>query len=176
MVFMGVGLLLIVALLPSALRPPAPQTPQTAQLSPDAPPDSKTDSLIASLNRASSGTAGAGTTDTGDGAPGSGSGPNGPATATSTTAPPGPSTVACPHGYGNPPRQTESPYSAPCALPFHGDNGGSTYKNVEAGQVKVGFWHVLGMPAERGPVPTTCTASMSPQLRTYCWLQKYFND
>ena len=59
MAFMGLGLLLIVILLPSALRPPAPQTNQTAQLSPDAPPD-KTDSIIATLQRAGSGTAGTG--------------------------------------------------------------------------------------------------------------------
>src|SRR4051812_302699 len=148
MAFMGLGLLLIVALLPSALRPPAPQTNQTAQLSPDAPPDSKTDSLIASLNRASSGTAGAGT---GTGAPdqaGNGAGPTGegPTPPTTVPPPPPPQTKACPHGFGNPPRQTESPYSAPCALPFEGDNGGATYKNVTSGQVKVGFWHVLGMP------------------------------
>src|SRR5947199_6192384 len=108
MAFMGLGVVLMVALLPSALRPPAPQTPQTAQLSPDAPPDSKTDSLIASLNRASSGTAGAGTTDAGNGAPTPGpTTPPGPGTTTPPTTAPAPSTVACPHGYGNPPRQTE---------------------------------------------------------------------
>src|SRR5438876_5625511 len=93
---------LVAVLLPTALRPPAPQTPQTAQLSPDAPPDNKTESLIASLNRASSGTAG---TSTGLGDNLSAAGPD-------VTPPPPPSTVGCPHGYGNPPRQTESPYSA----------------------------------------------------------------
>src|SRR6187200_2337925 len=110
MAFMGLGLCLIVLLLPSALRPPAPQTNQTAQLSPDAPPDSKSESVIASLNRASSGTAGAGTgtgpTDqTAPGAPP----PPAPGEPPPTTAPPAPPTKACPHGFGNPPRQTESP-------------------------------------------------------------------
>src|SRR5947207_1207570 len=169
MAFMGMGLALIVLLLPSALRPPSPQTPPTAQLSPDAPPDNKADSLIASLNRASSGTAGVGTgAGIGD-QTNPGAGPAGPGTPPTTAppAPPPPNTKACPHGYGNPPRQTESPYSAPCALPFEGDNGGATSRNVTASQIKVGFWHVLGMPAERGPVPTECTAGMSAQLRTF---------
>src|SRR2546425_6421543 len=106
--FMGLGMPLIAVLLPPALRPPAPQTPQTAQLSPDAPPDNKTESLIASLNRASSGTAGAGA--------GAASDLNAAGDDTLLAAPP-PNTVGCPHGYGNPPRQTESPYSAPCAAP-----------------------------------------------------------
>src|SRR5438094_9782323 len=97
---------LVAVLLPTALRPPTPQSPQTAQLSPDAPPDNKTESLISSLNRASSGTAGSSSNlgGTGDGTGG------GPATTlppanTPTTGP----TLSCPHGYGNPPRQTESP-------------------------------------------------------------------
>jgi hypothetical protein len=168
MAFMGVGLCLIAFLLPSALRPPAPQTPQTAQLSPDAPPDDKAESLIASLNRASSGTAGVG-----DGLGGDliAAGDGG-----LLAAPPPPPTVSCQHGFGNPPRQTESPYSAPCVAPFKGDNGGATYKNVKKDRTLVGFWHILGMPAERGPVPTECTPGMSPQLRTFCYLQKYFNS
>lgn len=165
---MALGVCMIGVLLPSALRPPAPQTPQTAQLSPDAPPDKNADSLIASLNRASSGTAG--TDALGGLTPG---GDNNPL---DVAGPPPPKTEGCPHGFGNPPRQTESPYSAPCAPKFRGNNGGSTYKNVTGSEVKVGFWHVLGMPAERGPVPTVCNAGMSPQLRTFCVLQKYFND
>src|SRR5436190_16491846 len=86
--FMGLGLLLIVILLPSALRPPAPQTNQTAQLSPDAPPDSKTDSLIASLNRASSGTAGAGTGLGPSDQAGNGAAPNGEGATPPTSVPP----------------------------------------------------------------------------------------
>ena len=160
---LGVGLALVAFLLPSALRPPAPQTPATAELSPDAPPDNKTDSLIAALHRASSGIQGSDTLGAEDGLG-------------LTPPPPPPNTVGCPHGYGNPPRQTESAYSAPCSAPFKGNNGGTTYRNVSASEIRVGFWHVLGMPAERGLVPTTCTPSMSAQLRTFCYLQKYWND
>src|SRR5258708_30594077 len=99
--FLGLGLALIALLLPSALRPPAPQTPQTAQLSPDAPPDNKTESLIASLNQATSGTAGAGTGDLGAGGD------------AGLLGPPPVSTVGCPHGFRHPPPQTQSPYSPP---------------------------------------------------------------
>src|SRR5438093_4351863 len=96
--YMGLAIALVAILLPTALRPPRPQTPQTAQLSPDAPPDNKTESLIASLNRASSGTAGFGQGLGGES--GTGSGPTG---ITTTTVPKkaGP-TLSCPHGYGDP--------------------------------------------------------------------------
>ena len=163
---------LVAVLLPTALRPPTPQTPQTAQLSPDAPPDNKTEGLISSLNRASSGTAGAGS------APGSSLGDTGPGSAAGgpTTTSAAHPTVSCAHGFGNPPRQTESPYSALCVPPFHGDNGGATYKNVTGSQIKVGFWHVLGMPAERGPVPTSPQSGESAQLRTFRVLQQYWNS
>ena len=149
-----------------------PPSPQTAELSPDAPPDNKTESLISSLNRASSGTAGSGT-GLGGGSPTELAGGVSATTAPTKAAAP---TLSCPHGYGNPPRQTESPYSAPCALAFHGDNGGATGKNVDASEIRVGFWHVLGMPAERGLVPFTAQPGESPQLRTYRVLQQYWNS
>jgi hypothetical protein len=162
---LGLGLALVAFLLPSALRPPAPQTPATAELSPDAPPDNKTDSLIAALHRSSSGIAGAGDLGAGDGL------------GLVPSAPAAPDTRACRHGYGNPPRQTESAYSAPCSVDYNAKAPpGSTYRNVSQSEVKVGFWHILGMPAERGPVPSECTSSMSAQLRTFCYLQKFWND
>src|SRR5437763_10172141 len=136
--YLALAIGLIAVLLPTALRPPTPQTPQTAQLSPDAPPDNKTEGLISSLNRASSGTAGAGS---GTG-PSAAAGTNGAAGGPTTTSPVRP-TVSCAHGFGDPPRQTESPYSALCVPPFKGDNGGATAKNVTGSQIKVGFWHVL---------------------------------
>jgi hypothetical protein len=158
---LGVGLALVAFLLPSALRPPAPQTPATAELSPDAPPNDKTDSLIAALHRSSSGIAGTGDLGAGDGL---------------GLAPPvtTPDTRKCRGGFGNPPRQTESAYSPPCSVDDRKAVGG-TWRNVSAEEVRVGFWHILGMPAERGLVPTECTPQMSAQLRTFCYLQKYWN-
>src|SRR5436305_1649811 len=46
-----------VIILPSALRPPTQQPNQTAELSPDAPPDKNQTAIIGSLNRATSGVA-----------------------------------------------------------------------------------------------------------------------
>src|SRR5438874_695633 len=125
LVYFGVALACAVIVLPSALRPPAQQPNQTAELSPDAPPDKDQAAIIGSLQRATSGVA----------APAPPSGDGG-GTATTTTAPPPPHqeapvvTVprACPHGAGAPPRQVESVLAPPCAAPFSGDNGGSTWK------------------------------------------------
>src|SRR5437764_348587 len=119
LVYFGAIVLVAVVLLPSALRPPNQQPNQTAELSPDAPPDKNPDALIPSLNRASSGTAGSGNTGQAQGAGGlSSPGGNPPPT---TLAP-----RACPKGVGNPPRQVESIYAAPCATPWSANNGGPT--------------------------------------------------
>ena len=50
LVYFGAIVLIAGILLPSALRPPNQQPNQTAQLSPDAPPDKNPDALISSLN------------------------------------------------------------------------------------------------------------------------------
>src|SRR5438067_5345143 len=97
--YFAVALALVVIVLPSALRPPTQQPNQSAELSPNAPPDKNQAAIIGSLQRATSGVA-------------SRANPNGSsAPATPTTAPLPQSqqaptvTVprACPHGFGNPP-------------------------------------------------------------------------
>src|SRR5438105_2722399 len=96
--------LIVMVVLPSALRPPNQQPNQTAELSPDAPPDKNQTAIISSLNRASSGVA---------------TSPNEQTTQANgqpvgaPTAPPPPR--ACPDGVGNPPRQVESLFAPPCA-------------------------------------------------------------
>ena len=162
--YFGTALVLLVMLLPSALRPPQNEASTTAQFSPDAPPDDA-DSIVASLQRASSGTAGSGAE--GDAGAGEAAAPD---------APPPPSS-ACPFGFGDPPRQTESPYAPPCAPAFSGDNGGVTGHNVFPNEVRVGFWHgAVVMPDhERGLVPTEPTPGETDVRRTMRVLQAYFN-
>src|SRR5207237_1052723 len=129
-----IAVLLVLLLLPTVLRPPQQQSNQTAELSPDAPPD-KEESIIASFKAPSSATAGAGNgvgaSSEGVGGDGAGAGGGGGGAGGLAPAP-----VGC-HGWGNPPRQTESLYSAPCAPPCP-TNGGATSKNVSATEVRIG--------------------------------------
>lgn len=167
MAYLAIALALVFALLPTALRPPPDQANAAAELSPDAPPDENQDSIIAALNRGSTGTAGAGTGEggLGDGVGGIGGGPGG-------TKP-----AACPRGFGNPPRQIASVYSVPCALAFSGDNGGATYKGVTASEVRVAIVHSTPtfQTSYDGPVPTTPQDGETTADRTYRVYQEYFN-
>ena len=168
LVYFGAALVLVVALLPTVLRTPAVQQNDSATLSPDSPPDKKQTSIIASLNGASSATAGSGT---GEGS--SGDGPGG----TPPPPPPGPADSALPcRGFGDPPRQTESIYSAPCRPGCK--SAGATYKNVGAAEIRIGFRQDIGnmsSPSE-GPVPTEASSTEDGTTRTFRVLQKYFND
>src|SRR4051794_7182837 len=56
--YFAIGLALVVAILPSVLRPPATPPTESAELSPDAPPDEKQEAIVSGFSRASSGTAG----------------------------------------------------------------------------------------------------------------------
>ena len=129
------AILAIVFLLPSALRPPDSPPTETAELSPDAPPDENQDSIISTVNRGQSGT-GDGQAVQGD--PGPQEQQQVAVGQTQTTSPPPPPPpAACPFGYGRPPRQTFSIYSPPCAAAFTGDNGGATSKGVSATEIRV---------------------------------------
>ena len=165
--YFALALVFLVVALPSALRPPPDQANQAAEFSPDAPPDENTDSIVAALQRAESGTAGAGTGTGGDGE-GLGLGPD----IGEIAAP----ARACPHGFGNPPRQIESLYSAPCAGPFVGDNGGSTYAGVTANEIRVALIMCTNvMATNNGPIDDSATNGNAKDrtLRAY---QRYFNQ
>ena len=165
---MALAMVLLVVVLPSALRPPPDPATTSAEFSPDAPPDENQDSIVAALNRGTSGTAGTGT---GDG-PGEVAGEA--VAEIAENAPP----RACPRGFGNPPRQTESFYSAPCAKPFQGDNGGSTYAGVSATEVRVAWFHTLAnnQASYEGKVEDVAKPGESAQDRTLRALQVYFNQ
>ena len=153
---------LVALVLPSALRPPPDQAQSSAALSPDAPPEDEAETIIQSLQQAASRTAGSTGGDTRTTVP---------VTTTSTVVLP--SRGLC---FGDPPRQTESAYAPPCRAAFTGDNGGATYRNVTADEVRVGFWATLGMPSQRGEVPTTPEPGEDAAGRTVRVLQQYFNE
>ena len=159
---LAVAIVLVALVLPSALRPPPDQAQSSAALSPDAPPADEAETIIQSMQQAASRTAGAQPT---------GDEPGPPATTTSTVVLP--SRGLC---FGEPPRQTESAYAPPCRAAFTGDNGGATYRNVTADEVRVGFWATLGMPSRRGVVPTTPQPDEDAAGRTVRVLQQYFNE
>ena len=166
--FLG-AMVLLVGLLPSALRPPPDQANSAAEFSPDAPPDENQDSIVAALNRGSTGTAGSGN-GVGEGeAADSGAPPE----VLDAQAP----AKACPLGFGDPPRQIESIYAAPCAKPFEGDNGGATHKGVSATEVRIAVQGTVGnQPGNDGPILDTPPAGENAQRRTLRVLQSYVNQ
>src|SRR4051812_6128986 len=172
LVLAAVMFLVVAVLLPTILRPAAPITNQSAEFSPDAPPDQQ-QSIVAALNRGSSATAGTGPgtgTNVGDGevGPGPGGAPPPP--------PPPPVKGKASRGrcYGNPPRQTESVYSPPCVPAFVGDNGGNTYPGVDPTEFRVAMFVPDSDDSEEGPVDDP-NAYQSRTLRAFLDMQNWFN-
>jgi len=176
-VWLTVGLAVAIVVLPSSLRPPPDQANTSAEFSPDAPPDESPDAIIQSLKQAGSRTAG-GRRDAAAAAQD-----------VATTLPPPPppkrSQVTVPsRGYciGNPPRQTASVYSAPCAPAFVGDNGGATYKGVTREEVRVAFIPCSdttdtgsSQVIKDNPPDASKGETENARTRTYRVYQKYFN-
>lgn len=166
--YLAAALVLVAITLPSALRPPPPQANQSAEFSPDAPPDENTESILAALGRAQSGSG------SGDG-PGTGEGGN-LAEAPSGAGLGGARPRACPRGFGNPPRQIESVYSAPCAGPFVGDNGGATYKGVTATEIRVALIMCTNVMASKNGLIDENATDGNARDRTLRAFQRYFNQ
>jgi hypothetical protein len=160
LLYLALAMALAVAVLPSVLRPPPDQQQSSGALNPNAPPEDEAETIIQSLKQAASRTAGA-------------TGGDEVAPATTTTTIEKPSRGRC---FGDPPRQTESPYSPPCRAAFTGDNGGSTTKNVTGDEIRVAFWHTLGMPTRRGPIEDAPPPDEDAAHRTARVLQQYFNE
>lgn len=175
--YLAVAIAAVVLALPTALRPPHQPPNTSAELSPDAPPDASQDAIVAQLHRGTSATAGGGP---GSGPPGSDAGPEGSLVAAPpAVAPP----RSCRAGYGNPPRQAESIYSAPCAPAWQGDNGGSTHRGVAADEIRIGVVQEtltvdgLGLASGEGPeISDTPPPNESAAHRTWRVWQRYFNQ
>lgn len=157
---------LVAVLLPTALRPPQDDPTTTSEFSPDAPPEENPDSILGDLSQGRSGTAGAGSEGE----------ESGPVEQAEQATPPPEQRQArnCPYGFGDPPRQVESIYSAPCAPPWQGDNGGSTYKNVFPGEIRLGFYH--STDSCEGPTSSEPPDNESDGHRTMRILQDYVNQ
>ncbi len=155
----GLSLLLVVTVLPSALNVPLSNPTTTPEFAPVPPGDDDLPPDVAG-NLASIGTA------AGFGVGAAGGGPGGPAPGTDAdaaaaggvdvglglgTLSKNPSDKLC---VGNPPRQTEDPLSPPCVAFFRGDNGGATHAGVTPDEIRV-LVYVDGYPANSRN-PSSC--------------------
>ena len=158
-----VALAAITLLVPTILRVPPDQATESAEFSPDAPPDD-VETIVAVLHRGTTGTAG-----TGDGQGFEGVGPGGPPAA---VEPPPPPPRACRFGYGDPPRQASSLYATKCAAPWAGDNGGETSFGVTRDAINV----AVGSGADyEGPVDAKTGGSEPAAKRTLRVFQEWIN-
>jgi len=166
--YLAAALALVVFVLPSALRPPAEQSNQSAELSPNAPHNHQ-QSIIAALQAASSGTQGSGfgpgnVGSTGGPGPGLGAAPGGPQLASRY----------CPYGIGG--RQTFSLYSAPCAPSWSGDNGGATAPGVTATQVRIAVGYPAANVGTNGPVTEPPNSNQNKSDFTWSVVQQWLNS
>lgn len=157
--YLGAAFAMVIFLVPTALRPPPSQPPTSAELNPDVPPEDS-EILLAELARAKSATAGTGPSQ--QVVPG----------VEGLPIPAKPRRGKC---YGNPPRQTESLYSPPCAAAWVGDNGGKTAKGVSATEVRIGVMRD-GSTAYEGPVDRAPADEVDGVLRTWQAYERYFNE
>lgn len=157
MLSLALSAVVAAVVLPSALRPPPEQQSASSAFSPDAPPEEEADAIVQSLRQAASRTAGASGAE--------------PTPVTTVPKVEKPSRGQC---FGDPPRQVESLYAAPCRAAFTGDNGGATHKNVSGDEVRVAMWHGL-ISASEGTIPDAPPPGEGAAMRTLRILQAYFN-
>lgn len=171
--YLGVALALAALLLPTILRPPQDLQNTTAAFSPDAPPDdTPPEAILQSLRQASSSTAGAAA----------------PAEeeqqqviieeVIQEEAPPPPKKQAVRAGcYGDPPRQTESLYSALCVPAWTGgDNGGETTRGVTKDEIKIGIGVPTSSVVEAGRLEREFQPDDQETERLLKVWQTYFNE
>ena len=179
----GLVMLVMLAILPSALNLPQTNPSQTLEYAP-VPPEDETQvdppaGNFSSLGLgSSSGVGGEGDTPTGLSTPG-GEVPGGRAVKTAGTK-------KC---VGSPPRQSEDPLSPPCVASFNGDNGGATYLGVNRDEVRV-VLHFAGQtqecyytrPCEPLPVDKIYDLTQPPEegeptrVKLYRNWMRYFNE
>jgi hypothetical protein len=124
-VYFVLSVVLIAGLLPTALRPPQPPPPTSAEFSPDAPPDEDHEVILSVLSRGTTTTAGSGE-EVGVG--------EGPGAVMQEVVELAPRRGLC---FGDPPRQAESIYAPACAPAWTGQNPGATWQGVTGDEVRI---------------------------------------
>jgi len=156
-------------ILPTALRPPVDQQSSSAAFSPDAPPDdTPPEALLQAIRQASSSTAGG--------------------SINADVTEPDPIVVSAPKPppvrkavrnrcFGDPPRQTESLYSASCVPAWTGgDNGGATTFGVTKDEVRIGIGVGEGSTIPDGPLAFEFSDTDSTDTHNLKVWQTYFNE
>lgn len=131
LLFAGLVMLLMLAILPSALNLPQTNPSQTLEYAP-VPPEDESSVDPPAGNFSSLGLGGG--RGLGNNAAGDSSGGSALGGAVGGRALKAASTKRC---VGNPPRQTEDPLSPPCVASFRGDNGGATYRGVTREEITI---------------------------------------
>ena len=181
LVLAGLVMVLLLAVLPSALNLPQSNPSQTLEYAPVPPEDNQVNPPVgnfSSLGLGRSSSVGGEPVDAGSvppegGASGKGVGKN-------------PITKQC---VGNPPTQTEDPLAPPCVAFYEGDNGGATYHGVTRDEIRVlvyiegGFIDcVTSMGCEERPVSTYKDVDAPPEeeenyhIRQVRIWQRHFNE
>ena len=171
--YLPVGYILAAAaiaalVLPTALRPPVDLQSSSAAFSPDAPPDNTPpEALLQAIRQASSSTAG-GTIVTN---------PAAEAPLVVQAKPPVVKKAVRNRCFGDPPRQTESLYSALCVPAWTGtDNGGATAKGVTKDEVRIGITTGQGSCVPSGPLAPDFADTDCAEAHDLKVWQVYFND
>lgn len=168
--FIGTALALAVLLLPTILRPPQDLQSTTAAFSPDAPPEeTPPEALLQSLRQASSSTAGAKVEQVEQEVI--------VEEVVVQEAPPRRKAVRPTGCFGDPPRQTESLYSALCVPAWTGtDNGGATSPGVTATEINIAVAVGLSAAVQEGPLGRDFEADDAEIEHLLKVWQTYFND
>ena len=178
----AVAMLLLLAVMPSALNLPQSNPSEQLEYAP-VPPEDDNDITppagnFASLGLGSSGSLGVGAQGDGPGAGPGGALPGGKGAR--------PSTKRC---VGNPPKQTGDPLAPPCVAYYAGDNGGATYPGVTPDEIRVvvysnGGYYSIGTSKGQELQPTSGIIDMDKppegeehtQTRAVRALSRFFNE
>lgn len=132
LVLAGLVMLLLLAVMPSALNLPQTNPSETLEYAPVPPEDDQVNPPVGNLSSLGLGQSSSIGSEPADGeletpggaASGAGVGKN-------------PSTKQC---SGSPPRQTADPLAPPCVAFYEGDNGGATYHGVTGDEIRILFY------------------------------------
>ena len=182
LVVSAVAMLLLLAILPSALNLPQTNPAETLEYAPVPPEDA--DDLTPPTGNLSS--LGLGTSRSPGPTPGAAGGARPEGGALPGGKSKTPSTKRC---VGTPPRQTSDPLSPPCVAHYEGDNGGATHFGVSRDEIVVvvyadGGAYSLGTSKGTEPMPEPGIVDFDqppegeehPEQRAARALARFFND
>lgn len=153
----GLVMLLLLAVLPSALNLPQTTPSETLEYAPIPPEDDQVTPPVGNLSSLGLGSSSSFGNDPG----GAGTPADTPASGDVRGVGKNPRVKNC---VGNPPKQTEDPLAPPCVAFYEGDNGGATYRGVTREGIRILFYINSGF--------TDCVTSRGCEARP---VSRYFD-